>query len=110
MILLSSQIPTSDEGMKNWFYDRFIEKEQMLETFYRTKAWPTDSQCYKHSVSSGERRPSQSAQTPRRVKHDNLRSVILHLVFLLSTYLHIQMFVGLAYLWRQCMQMVWKEE
>lgn len=106
---LSLQIPTGDEEMKNWFYDRFIEKEHMLETFYRTNAWPTDSQFYRHSVSSGP--PRRNSQvTGRRVKHDNLRSFLLHLAFLLSTYLHVQMFIGLAYLWTRAMKMVWKEE
>lgn len=92
--------------MKNWFYDRFIEKEHMLETFYRTNAWPTDSNFYRHSVSSshGERRNSQV--TARRVKQDNVRSVILHLAFLLSTYLHVQMFIGLAYLWSEAVKML----
>lgn len=108
----SVQIPTSDDAMKNWFYDRFIEKEHMLETFYRSGAWPTDSQFYKHSISSGAADKSRSSQpqSGRRIKHDKLRSLILHLVFLISTYVHVQMFIGLAYLATKVVQMVWKED
>lgn len=100
--------------MKTWFYDRFIEKEHMLETFYRTNAWPADSQYYKHSVSSSssnnnnsevQRRNSQLL-TGRKIRHDKCRSFILHLVFLLSTYVHVQMFIGLAYLWSLVMQRI----
>lgn len=96
------QIPTSDEEMKNWFYERFIEKEHMLETFYKTSQWPSDAHYYRDSVSHGV---GQRDQTSRRVGHNVFRSVVLHLAFLISTYLHVQMFYGVGYLWSQAVQM-----
>ncbi|CAH0727228.1 unnamed protein product, partial [Brenthis ino] len=32
----SNEVPTDDEGITQWLYDRFIEKDKMLEEFYRT--------------------------------------------------------------------------
>lgn len=29
-------VPRDEEGFKNWMYDRYIEKEAMLERFYKT--------------------------------------------------------------------------
>ncbi|XP_041981653.1 acyl-CoA:lysophosphatidylglycerol acyltransferase 1-like [Aricia agestis] len=40
-IHLQDIIPLDLEGMTQWLYDRFIEKEKMLEEFYRTGQFPT---------------------------------------------------------------------
>ncbi|XP_052742266.1 acyl-CoA:lysophosphatidylglycerol acyltransferase 1 [Bicyclus anynana] len=37
----SSEVPTDTEGMTQWLYDRFIEKDKMLEEFYRTGQFPS---------------------------------------------------------------------
>ncbi|XP_069360043.1 acyl-CoA:lysophosphatidylglycerol acyltransferase 1-like [Maniola hyperantus] len=37
----SSEVPTDSEGMTQWLYDRFIEKDKMLEEFYRTGHFPS---------------------------------------------------------------------
>ncbi|CAB3240779.1 unnamed protein product [Arctia plantaginis] len=36
----SSEVPTDNEGMTQWLYDRFIEKDKMLEEFYATGKFP----------------------------------------------------------------------
>ncbi|GBP34608.1 Acyl-CoA:lysophosphatidylglycerol acyltransferase 1 [Eumeta japonica] len=71
----STDVPEDVEGMTRWLYDRFIEKDKMLEEFYRTGKFPS-------------RNPSKD--TVRRVQQDNLRYVILHLFFLVSTLIQLR--------------------
>lgn len=85
--------------MKNWFYDRFIEKDHMLETFYRTAQWPKDPYYYRESVQN------EVNHDGRRVGHNIVRSIVLHLAFFTSTYLHVQMFYGLFYICNRATQM-----
>ncbi|XP_028175252.1 acyl-CoA:lysophosphatidylglycerol acyltransferase 1-like [Ostrinia furnacalis] len=75
----SSEVPTDTEGMTNWLYDRFIEKDKMLEEFYRTGSFPSGS----------------NTNVCRTVRQDNLRYLILHLFFIASTFIQYKMFCGL---------------
>ncbi|XP_026332468.1 acyl-CoA:lysophosphatidylglycerol acyltransferase 1-like [Hyposmocoma kahamanoa] len=70
----STEVPTDAEGMTQWLYDRFIEKDKMLEEFYRTGQFPSNVPYVK-----------------RRVRQDNLQYMILHLFFLASTYIQYRM-------------------
>lgn len=77
------QVPTDDEGITQWLYDRFIEKDKMLEEFYRTGKFP-----------------SQGNQTSRQVRQDNLRYIIIHLFFIASTFLQYKLWCELwSYIW-----------
>ncbi|VVC96146.1 unnamed protein product [Leptidea sinapis] len=76
----SSEVPSDTEGMTQWLYDRFIEKEKILEEFYRTGQFPSKS------------------NTPlvfRPVRQDNVRYLILHLFFIASTFIQIKFFCSL---------------
>jgi lysophosphatidylglycerol acyltransferase 1 len=64
------------EGMTNWLYDRFVEKDKMLEEFYRTGKFPTGS----------------TTSVTRQVRQDNLRYIILHSFFIASTLLQYKVF------------------
>ncbi|CAG9788282.1 unnamed protein product [Diatraea saccharalis] len=80
----SSEVPVDSEGMTNWLYDRFIEKDKMLEEFYRTGKFPAGS----------------TTNVTRRVRQDNLRYLILHMFFMASTFVQYQMFTSLlSYFW-----------
>ncbi|CAH2041157.1 unnamed protein product, partial [Iphiclides podalirius] len=80
----SSEVPSDVEGMTQWLYDRFIEKDKMLEEFYRTGQFPTRG----------------NNTMVRQVRQDNLRYVILHLFFIASTFLQYKIFCELwSYLW-----------
>ncbi|XP_045488269.1 acyl-CoA:lysophosphatidylglycerol acyltransferase 1 isoform X2 [Pieris rapae] len=68
----STEVPSDPEAMTNWLYDRFIEKDKMLEEFYRTGQFPSKGNV-----------PSVS----RTVRQDNVRYLILHLFFMASTFM-----------------------
>ncbi|XP_059062816.1 acyl-CoA:lysophosphatidylglycerol acyltransferase 1-like [Achroia grisella] len=81
----STEIPADTEGMTQWLYDRFIEKEKMLEEFYRTGKFPSNG---------------TTPDVVRRVRQDNLRYLILHLFFLASTFVQYKFWGFLwGYLW-----------
>ncbi|CAH2239870.1 jg4557 [Pararge aegeria aegeria] len=81
----SSEVPTDTDGMTQWLYDRFIEKDKMLEEFYRTGQFP-----------SKENGP----QVVRQVRQDNVRYLILHLFFIASTFLQYRILCELwSYFW-----------
>lgn len=67
--------------MFKWLCDRFIEKDQMLDTYYKTGTFP-----FTHF--------SKSPMPPQEVSQDCLRFVMLHLFFIASTYIHYQMFAA----------------
>jgi lysophosphatidylglycerol acyltransferase 1 len=59
--------------MKKWLYELFKQKDDILQTFYDTGRFPSDN------GGSYER---------RRVQQDNLKFVILHCTFIVSSYMH----------------------
>jgi lysophosphatidylglycerol acyltransferase 1 len=69
-----SEVPRDDESLTKWLYDRFVEKEELLENFYNTGsfAYPSEVQ-------------------PTVVSQDLLRFFLIHLFFITSSYLHFQM-------------------
>ena len=69
------QVPTDNELLKQWVYDRYIEKESMLATYYATGKFPD------------HRRPDEFC-LPRQVLHDGFRTVILHVLYITSTLFH----------------------
>ncbi|XP_049875294.1 acyl-CoA:lysophosphatidylglycerol acyltransferase 1 isoform X2 [Pectinophora gossypiella] len=73
----ASEVPSDSEGMTQWLYDRFIEKDKMLEEYYRTGKFPTKS---------------DKPHVLRYVRQDNLRYLILHTFFIASTFLQYKIF------------------
>jgi len=69
------EVPSDNESLKQWVYDRYIEKESMLETYYRTGKFPD------------HRNPDAFCQ-PRLVLHDGTRALTLHLLYFASTVFH----------------------
>lgn len=69
-----SEVPRDEEPLTKWLYDRFVEKEELLENFYNTGsfAYPSEVQ-------------------PTVVSQDLLRFFLIHLFFITSSYLHFQM-------------------
>ncbi|XP_053608331.1 acyl-CoA:lysophosphatidylglycerol acyltransferase 1-like [Plodia interpunctella] len=72
-----TDVPADSEGMTNWLYDRFVEKDKMLEEFYRTGKFPPHG-------------PTPNLE--RTVRQDNVRYLILHSFFLASTYIQLKMY------------------
>ncbi|KAJ0175945.1 hypothetical protein K1T71_008119 [Dendrolimus kikuchii] len=81
----SSEVPSDTEGMTQWLYDRFIEKDKMLEEFYKTGKFPSKE---------------TSSQVVRQVRQDNLRYLILHIFFIASSLVQYKMLsAAFSYLW-----------
>ncbi|XP_058446807.1 acyl-CoA:lysophosphatidylglycerol acyltransferase 1-like [Malaya genurostris] len=72
----NSQVPRDTESLTQWLYDRFIEKEKLLEEFYRTGMFPCGSEG-------------------ALVHQDLLRFLLIHLFFITSTYVHYQLILML---------------
>ncbi|KAJ8912660.1 hypothetical protein NQ315_012736 [Exocentrus adspersus] len=76
-----SKVPTDPDNMTKWLFQRWEEKEKMLEHFYKTgefsREYSRNDMC-----------------TPKVVVQDYLRFLILHVFFIASTYIHIQMFTA----------------
>jgi len=81
------EVPRDHEAMTKWLYDRFVEKEKLLETFYKTGQFPTDGFC-------------TSPIHRQEVSQDCLRFVILHLFFITSSYIHFRLLsYVVSYFW-----------
>lgn len=74
-------VPQDTEEMTQWLYKKFEEKERMLDLFYKTGKFPV-------------KQFSQAPVQPHVVAQDCLRFLILHLFFITSTYIHVQMFLA----------------
>ncbi|XP_058826100.1 acyl-CoA:lysophosphatidylglycerol acyltransferase 1-like [Topomyia yanbarensis] len=72
----SSEVPRDSESLTQWLYDRFFEKEKLLEEFYRTGMFPCGS-------------------TGIVVHQDLLRFLLIHLFFITSSYVHYQLILML---------------
>ncbi|KAJ8966141.1 hypothetical protein NQ314_003720 [Rhamnusium bicolor] len=75
------EVPKDSESMTKWLFQRWEEKEKMLEKFYKTGEF------------SGEFCHNEMSP-PKVVVQDYLRFLILHIFFIASTYIHIQMFTA----------------
>ncbi|XP_013196604.2 acyl-CoA:lysophosphatidylglycerol acyltransferase 1 isoform X2 [Amyelois transitella] len=81
-----TDVPADTEGMTNWLYDRFVEKDKMLEEYYRTGKFPSNG---------------PTANVQRTVRQDNLRYLILHLFFIASTLIQLKVYYYLITLFYQ---------
>ncbi|XP_057332263.1 acyl-CoA:lysophosphatidylglycerol acyltransferase 1-like [Microplitis mediator] len=73
----SSVVPKDPDLSAKWLYDRWAEKETLLDNFYK----------YGSFVGSRD-----SMQEGSKIQQDPLRYLVLHLFFLTSTYIHYHMF------------------
>uniref|UniRef100_T1JKV3 Enolase-phosphatase E1 n=1 Tax=Strigamia maritima TaxID=126957 RepID=T1JKV3_STRMM len=71
------ELPRELNAMTTWLYDRWIEKEHMLNEYYETGKFP--------EIPS---RHSKLLTTPRLVVLDNTWLVLLHFFFIASTAFH----------------------
>lgn len=79
-LYLFVQVPKNEEALTAWLYDRWSEKERLLEEFYKYGTFSF---------------PGSEAST--LVQQDMLRFIIINLFFITSSYVHLQLmyaFVG----------------
>ncbi|XP_021916095.1 acyl-CoA:lysophosphatidylglycerol acyltransferase 1-like [Zootermopsis nevadensis] len=80
-------VPRDHEAMTKWLYDRFVEKEELLDAYYKTGKFPVEGFC-------------ASPIPPQEVSQDCLRFAILHLFFITSSYIHFQLLsYVVSYFW-----------
>jgi lysophosphatidylglycerol acyltransferase 1 len=70
-------LPGTSEGIKEWMYKLYYEKESMLEEFTKTGVFP-------HTKFS---RNGEAASKPRPLVHDPIKFLLLHIFFMTSTYI-----------------------
>ncbi|XP_066583911.1 acyl-CoA:lysophosphatidylglycerol acyltransferase 1-like [Prorops nasuta] len=76
-IFPSSVVPREPELLSKWLFDRWAEKETMLDNFY------------KHGSFLGDQGPVSEGS---KIHQDPLRFLVLHLFFITSSYIHYNMF------------------
>ncbi|XP_026482018.1 acyl-CoA:lysophosphatidylglycerol acyltransferase 1-like [Ctenocephalides felis] len=76
----SHEVPDNPEQQTQWLYDRFCEKEKLLENFYKTGSFTAGSTKHRKEV----------------VTQDMLRFIIIHIFFITSTYFHMRMLYALC--------------
>ncbi|XP_074032259.1 acyl-CoA:lysophosphatidylglycerol acyltransferase 1 [Leptinotarsa decemlineata] len=78
----SKAVPEDPESLTKWLTERWQEKEKMLDYFYKTGEFSSE-------FCKGKFCP------PQVVVQDYLRFLILHVFFITSTYLHVQMILSI---------------
>lgn len=79
----SKEVPEKPELLTKWLIARWEEKEQLLEIFYKTGKFPVSS--------------TDLSRDPQLVTQDSIRFLILHIFFIMSTYIHVQLFRAAYY-------------
>lgn len=69
------QIPKDESGLTTWLFDRWTEKEALLEEYYTTGQFSYPS-----------------TKPPTVVEQDVLRLLIINLFFMTSSYVHYKLF------------------
>ncbi|XP_066150526.1 acyl-CoA:lysophosphatidylglycerol acyltransferase 1-like isoform X2 [Euwallacea fornicatus] len=77
----ATEVPEDSEAMTQWLFQRWEEKEKMLQSFYDT------------GVISTEYSRTKTFE-PRPVIQDYLRILILNIFFIMSSYVHVRMFIA----------------
>ncbi|XP_050299499.1 acyl-CoA:lysophosphatidylglycerol acyltransferase 1-like [Anthonomus grandis grandis] len=77
----ATEVPEDSEAMTSWLFDRWAEKERMLQSYYDTGEIPL-SYC--------RTKPCE----PQLVAQDYLRFLLLHIFFITSSYLHVKMLLA----------------
>ena len=80
-------MPTDKQKLQDWLYERYFEKEKMLENYYETGSWKqyTLSEKQEDGIISGK---FADIENERIVEQDLLRCLLLHAFFICSTYFH----------------------
>ena len=51
---MADEVPREKEELREWMFDRFVEKDKLLETFYKTGKFPDEN---RNTGSSNQNRP-----------------------------------------------------
>lgn len=70
----AESVPREENAMKQWLYDRFIEKNGLLENFYKLGTFIPNEPLHEHLI-----------------QQDVLRFVLINVFFIISTYFHMKL-------------------
>ncbi|CAH1791974.1 unnamed protein product [Owenia fusiformis] len=76
------EVPKDTNNLKQWLYDRYIEKDAMLDQFYKTGKFPVKQQ----QRSLGD--DGKVLYTPKPIQLSCITLAVLHLLFLASSVFH----------------------
>ena len=76
-----SEIPLDTEGMTQWLYQVYVEKEALLDACYKTGSYPVLPQMETDSGGS-------FLKKPRLLAIEDAHLIFVHVVFFLSTLFH----------------------
>ncbi|XP_064623954.1 acyl-CoA:lysophosphatidylglycerol acyltransferase 1-like [Lineus longissimus] len=75
----ANEIPLDNEGLTKWMYDRYVEKEALLDAYYNTGKYP--------KIPPGHEQ-NKVLESPRQVLVDERWIFTLHLLFIFSSAVH----------------------
>ncbi|XP_075554671.1 acyl-CoA:lysophosphatidylglycerol acyltransferase 1-like isoform X3 [Dermacentor variabilis] len=90
-----AEVPIDDsEALTKWLYDRWAEKEDLLDIFYRTGRFP--GRLHQGSGEDGGKSLAPLRETPLRVDFNIVWIVLVHAFFIMSTLFHVALCRWLA--------------
>uniref|UniRef100_A0A131XAR7 Putative lysophosphatidylglycerol acyltransferase 1-like protein n=1 Tax=Hyalomma excavatum TaxID=257692 RepID=A0A131XAR7_9ACAR len=91
-----AEVPIHDsEALTKWLYDRWAEKEDLLDIFYRTGRFP--GRLHQGTGDdAGNEHLAPLRETPLRVDFNIVWIVLVHAFFIMSTLFHVALFRWLA--------------
>ncbi|KAK2707616.1 acyl-CoA:lysophosphatidylglycerol acyltransferase 1-like [Artemia franciscana] len=78
-----SQLPEKNSEIATWMYDRYAEKDEMLESYYRTGVYPDKDYTQFRKMKS------------RKLPTDYTYFILLHLFFIASSLFHLSLLSSL---------------
>jgi len=85
-------ISRSDSMLMHWLYERFAEKDKLLDHFYHTGTFPV--QCMNGSIVSHD---TKRRSVFRPVSFSPALCLLLHAFYILSTLLHMYLAIHISY-------------
>ncbi len=73
------QVPTDTDALTTWLYDRFVEKEKLLEIFYKTGKFPEFDM---ESLTINE----NSLLKPRNIRLSNYKIIVTDIILAILLY------------------------
>jgi len=86
----AATVPRSETMLTRWLYERFSEKDQLLDHFYRTGNFPTE-------YANGSIMAEQSKCVLRPVHFSPTLCLLMHAFYVLSSFLHLYLAICIWY-------------
>ncbi|XP_027228946.2 acyl-CoA:lysophosphatidylglycerol acyltransferase 1 isoform X1 [Penaeus vannamei] len=94
------EIPKDEETLTKWLYDRYEEKEAILQEYYDTGIFPDA-----HTTHDPKFEPVETNRlTGQRVVHDTLEFILRHIFYIVSTWIWMSF---LYWVFTSICQLVW---